>query len=121
MLQRTNALILIGPGLGDIGFQRLQSVSVLLRLAEEVGHLSFERVEALVESRNRRLRRRRFGGETGRVCGPSAREHLALNLVDLPLEPLDTLFGSDLLPLGQGCGARQQRERGSRQNGNRTQ
>ena len=74
--------------------KRPQAIAVLLRLADEVGHLLLERVEALVEGEHRGLGRRGIVGETGGVGGPALGEHLPLHLLNLLLEPVEALLGS---------------------------
>jgi hypothetical protein len=79
-------------------------IAVLLRLADEIGHLLLERVEPLVEAQDRRLRRGRIVGEPGSVGGLALREQLALHLLDLLFQPIDALLGSRLrLLLGDRC------------------
>ena len=79
---------------------------VLFRLAEEVGHLPLERVEALVERGHRRLGRRGLVREAGGVRRAALGEDLALDLIDLPLQPVEALLGSRRLALGERRGGR---------------
>src|SRR3954465_2436765 len=85
---------------------------------EQVGHLPLERVEPLVERRDRGLRRRRFVGEASGVRWASLRKDLALHLVYLPLEAVEALLGRRRLALSKrrggrqrnGCGGRERRD-----------
>jgi len=77
-------------------------MAVLFGLAEHVGHLPLDRVQALVEGGDRRLGGRGIARETGGVGRTTAWKHLALHLLDLPFEPLDSLFGRDRLALRNG-------------------
>ena len=93
LLERRDSLLLVGPELAKPGFERLQPVAILFRLAEQVGHLALERIEPLIERRHRGLRRRGIVGEAGGVRGAALGEDLALHLLHLPLEPIDALLG----------------------------
>ena len=79
-------------------------MAIFLRLAEDVAHLAFECIEALVERRDRRLGRRWFVRETRGVGRAATREHLPLHLLDLALEPLEPLVWRRRLALGGGSG-----------------
>src|SRR4051794_24277731 len=90
-------------------------MAVLLRRAEQVGHLPLERVEPLVERRDRRLRGRRFVGEASGVRRASLRKNLALHLVYLALEAVEALLGRRRLALGKRRGGRQRNGCGGRE------
>jgi len=99
-------LILIGLQLSNPGFEVAQAVSVLLRLADQISDLPFERIEPLVEIYNRGLGRSRIVGEASRVGWASLREHLSLDLLHLLFEAVEALLGRGRsLPLGD-CGGR---------------
>ena len=67
-------------------------VPILLGLADEVGDLPLDRVEALVEIDDRGLSRGRVVGEAGGVGGAALWEDLPLHLLHLLFEPLDPLL-----------------------------
>ena len=50
LFESSDALLLIRADLRDIGFERLQAMTIFLRLTKHVGHLLFERVETLIET-----------------------------------------------------------------------
>ena len=79
-------------------------MAVFFRLAKHVRHLPLDGVEPLGECRDGRLRRRRFTGDAGRVGRAAPRKDLALDLLDLALEPLNALLGSRHLALGHRRG-----------------
>jgi hypothetical protein len=118
LLERLNALVFVGLELSDVGFEPAQAVAVLLGLAEHVGHLLFERVEALVEADHRGLGRGRIIGESRRVCRAALREDAPLNLVHLALEALEPLLGSRRLTLREsGRSGRQRNQRAGGEDG----
>ena len=79
-----------------LGFDAAQAIAVLLRLAKHVGHLPLERIEPLVEADHRRLGRGGVVGEARSVGRPALGEDPPLQLIDLPLEPIDALLGRRL-------------------------
>ena len=119
LLQRRNALLLVVARPLQVRRQGPQPVPVFLGLAKDVGHLPLQRVEPLVERRDRRLGRRRLVGKAGGVRRPAARKHLALDLLDLPFEALEALLGRRrraLRPAPPGGARRRHRPRGRSSN-----
>jgi hypothetical protein len=84
---------------------------VLFRLPQQVGHLTFDRIEPLVECQDRRLGGCGLGREAGGVGWPAAWLDLPLEVVDLPLQPVDALLRAWRRTLGEG-GGREQRKAG---------
>jgi hypothetical protein len=111
LLDGCDALVLIAPRLGQVGFQRTEPVTILLGLAKDVGHLPFESVEPLIERDHRRLGGSRLVRETRCVRRAPPREDLPLHLLQLALEPFDPLLGCRRLALRQ-CRRWDQRNRG---------
>jgi hypothetical protein len=89
-------------------------------LADDIAHLPLQRIQPLIEGRDRGLRRRGFVGEASRVGWATPREDLPLQLLHLPLESLQPLVRVGGLPLGKG---RRWNERhgGAGQDGRKTQ
>jgi hypothetical protein len=87
-------------------------MTVLFRLAQDIGHLPFERIKPLIEGRDRRLARGGFVREARGVGRPAPREHLALDLLQLAFEAFDALLWRRRLALSDcrrsrnhgGCG-----------------
>jgi hypothetical protein len=77
-------------------------MAILFRHAEHVGHLLLQRIEALIKNRNRGLRSSGLIQETRGVCRAPLWEYLTLELVHLPLQPLEPLFRRRWLALGKG-------------------
>ena len=106
--------------LAEIGFELLQPVAVLFRLAEQVGHLPFERVEPLVERHDRRLGRGGLVGKPAVSAGRPFGKTCRCISFDLPLEPIDPLLGRRRLALrkrrstGTSAMAATRRESGDR-------
>jgi hypothetical protein len=122
LLEPVDALLLLVARPREVGCKRAQLIPILLRQAEDVGHLPLERIEPLVERGDRRLGRRRFVGEASRVGRAAAREDLPLNLLELPLEPVDPLLGRWRLALGlRRLDGKQDGGRAERQAGDCTQ
>ena len=81
LLKRLDPLLVIAPDFCEIGIERLEPVPILFRHPKHVCHLSLERVEALIERRNRRLRCSRLIQEPRGICGTPLWEHLSLQLI----------------------------------------
>ena len=95
LLRWSNAIVLVGAHFRQLGLDDGQPVAVLLGLADEVGDLPLEPVEAVVQGAHRRLRRRWLVRKARGRRRLSSREHLPLNLPKLVLEPFDALLGAD--------------------------
>src|SRR4051812_31340259 len=96
-------------------------MAVLFRLTEHIRDLTLKRIEALVERDDRRLRRRGLVRKAGAVGRPALREDLALDLLNLALEPVETLLRrGGRLALRERRGSGQRDDGASRQDDDRT-
>src|SRR4051812_19893950 len=96
-------------------------MAVLFRLAEHIRDLTLKRIEALVKRDDRGLRRRRLVRKAGAVGRPALREDLALDLLNLTLEPVEALLGTRRrLALCERRGSGQRGDGASRQDDDRT-
>jgi hypothetical protein len=102
LLEPGDALLLLVARALQVPRQGAQLIAVLLRQAKDIAHLALERVEPLIQHCNRRLSRGGLVGESGGVGRAAAGEDLPLDLIELPLEPLNPLLGRwGRLPLGE--------------------